>query len=242
MNAEKRSFQLRVIDSLVERLLRSGIDGVGPLRSASSVAADARAATATEGEGERQRAGGRGSEGEGERQRAGGRGSDEDAVDKVIRRHVRLAALEGAVTGLGGFVTLVVALPANVWAFHLLAIRMVAAIAAIHGHDVSTAEVRTAVLLALAGDEARDILHRAGAMARQGRLTSIALRGLPPSALMAVNKGVVFRLLVQFSRSGLARFGKLVPGMGGVIGGAVDAYLMREIGQRARKDFARAAA
>jgi hypothetical protein len=203
-----------MIDSLVERLLRSGIDGLGPLRSASMIAADARAGAAT----------------------------DEAAVDQIIRRHVRLAASEGVVTGLGGFVTLVVALPANVWAFHLLATRMVAAIAAAHGHDLSAVEVRTAVLLALVGDDAPDILHRAGAIARQGRLTSLALRGLPPSALMAVNKGVVFRLLVQFSKSGLARFGKLVPGIGGAIGGMVDAYLMREIGQRARKDFARAAA
>jgi hypothetical protein len=213
MNAQKRSERLQAVDGLVERLLRSGIDGMGPLKAASVVAADSRAAAPT----------------------------DAAAVDRVIRTHVRLAALEGFVTGLGGFVTMV-ALPANVWVFHVLATRMVAAIAAVHGHDVSTDEVRAAVLLTLAGDDAGDILRRAGAVAGQGKLTSLALRGLPPSALMAVNKGVVFRLLVRFSRSGLARFGKLVPGIGGLIGGGVDAYLMRRIGQRARKDFARAAA
>ena len=209
MNAQKRSVQPRALDGLVERLLRSGIDGLGPFASAAVVAANARAATPTEAA----------------------------AVDRVIRNHVRLAAAEGFLTGLGGFVTMVVALPANVWAFHLLATRMVAAIAAIHGHDVSTAEGRAAVLLTLAGDDADDILRRAGAIAGQGKLTSVALRGLPPPALMAVNKGVVFRLLVRFSRSGLARFGKLVPGIGGAIGAGVDAFLVRRIGQRARKDF-----
>jgi hypothetical protein len=209
MDAKKQSVQPRAVDGLVARLLRSGIDGAGPLAAASVVAAKARAAAPTEAA----------------------------AIDRVIRTHVRLAALEGFLTGLGGFVTMVVALPANVWAFHLLATRMVAAIAAIHGHDVSTAEVRAAVLLTLAGDDAGDILRRAGAITGQGKLTSVALRGLPPSALMAVNKGVVFRLLVRFSRSGLARFGKLVPGIGGVIGGGVDAYLMHRIGRRARNDF-----
>jgi EcsC protein family len=213
MDEQNRPARLQAVDGIVERLLRSGIDGIGPLAGASALAADARAATPTEA----------------------------DAVDRIVRNHVRLAAAEGFLTGLGGFVTMIVALPANVWAFHLLATRMVATIAAIHGHDVSRDEVRAAVLLTLAGDDAGDILRRAGAVAGQGKLTSLALRGLPPSALMAVNKGIVFRLLVRFSRSGLARFGKLVPGIGGVIGGGIDAYLMRQIGQRARADFGRSA-
>jgi hypothetical protein len=214
MTDNRQPARLQAIDSLVERLLRSGIDGIGPLQPAADVAAEARASTPT----------------------------DAAAVERIIRTHVRLAATEGFLTGLGGFVTLLVALPANVWAFNILATHMVGAIAAVYGHDLSATEVRTAVLLTLAGDDAGDILHRAGAVARQGRLTSLALRGLPPPALMAVNKGVVFRLLVRFSKSGLARFGKLVPGIGGLIGGGIDAFLMRGIGQRARNDFGKAAA
>ncbi|MBW3604510.1 MAG: hypothetical protein KY460_06265, partial [Actinobacteria bacterium] len=52
-----------------------------------------------EGEGERQRAGGRGPEGEGERQRAGGRGPDDD-TDVAIRTVERVLDL------IDGFVDL----------------------------------------------------------------------------------------------------------------------------------------
>lgn len=209
MNDDQRSWPARTAEGLVERLLRSGIDGVGPLDSASEVAARARAGTA----------------------------DDESAIDRIIREHVRLAASEGFITGLGGFVTMTVALPANVVAFHVLATRMVAAIATVRGHDPSSERVRTAVLLVLANEDANDILRKVGVRVGTGRLTSFALRGLPPSALMAVNKGVAFRLLVRFGEKSLTRFGRFVPGIGGLIGGGLDALLMRGLGRRARNEF-----
>jgi hypothetical protein len=209
MNDAQRSWPTRAVDDLVQRLLRTGIDGIGPLDSASEVATKARAASAT----------------------------DEDAFDRIIRDHIRLAASEGFLTGLGGFITMSVALPANVVAFHVLATRMVAAIAAVCGHDITTEKVRTAVLLVLADEDATDILRRAGVPSGSSRLTSFALRGLPPSALMAINKGVAFRLLVRFGEKSFSRLGRFLPGVGGLIGGGIDAYLMRGIGQRARAEF-----
>jgi len=209
MNDNQRSWPTRTVEGLVERLLRSGIDGIGPLDAATEVAAKARAATA----------------------------DDESAIDRIIREHVRLAASEGFLTGLGGFVTMSVALPANVVAFHVLATRMVAAIASIRGHDPSSERVRTAVLLVLANEDASDILRKVGVRVGTGRMTSFALRGLPPTLLMAVNKGVAFRVLVRFGEKSLARLGRFLPGIGGVIGGGLDAMLMRGLGRRAREEF-----
>jgi hypothetical protein len=214
MNDPAETWPAQAVESLVDRLLRTGIDGAGPLASASDVAANALRAAST----------------------------DEAAVERIIRNHVRMAASEGFFTGLGGFINLSVSLPVNVVAFHLIATRMVAAIAAVRGHDPTSDEVRTAVLLVLAEDDAGDILRRAGVAVGTGRLTSFALRGLPPSVLMTVNKGVAFRVLVRLGQKGLSRFGRFVPGIGGVIGGAIDAMLMRRLGRRARAHFPRAAA
>jgi hypothetical protein len=214
MNDAQQSQFGQAVEDLVDRLLRFGVDGAGPLPSAAAVAADALAATST----------------------------DDAAIKRIIRNHVRLAASEGFVTGLGGFITLAVALPANVVAFHVIATRMVAAIAAVRGHDPTGDEVRTAVLLVLAEDDARDILRRAGVGVGAGRLTSYALRELPPTLLMAVNKGVAFRVLVRFGQKTFSRFGKFVPGIGGFIGGTIDAVLMRRLGRRARTHFPRVAA
>ena len=51
--------------------------------------------------------------------------------DDIIGAHLRLAAGNGFVTGLGGFVTLPIALPANVAGFYIVATRMAGAIAAV---------------------------------------------------------------------------------------------------------------
>ena len=87
--------------AMVEKLLDVGIDGRGPFDSATEVAAKA---LAKEPDPER-------------------------AVDAIVKSHLKLAMANGFVTSLGGFITMPVALPANVTGFYLLATRMVAAVA-----------------------------------------------------------------------------------------------------------------
>lgn len=208
--AEDPSRTDRVVESVLDRLLRTGIDGLGKIDSAQSVA-DAALRKA---------------------------GDPEQAVDAIVSQHIKLAATGGFVTGLGGFVTLPVALPANVIGFYVIATRMVAAIAAVRGHDLKDESVRSAVLLALSGDDATEILRKAGGGVITGRATAFALGRLPPAALMAVNKGVAFRIVVKLGQKGLGRLGRMVPLAGGVIGGGVDAYVMRRIAKHARKELA----
>ena len=194
--------------ALVERLLDAGIDGRGPFESAQAVAASAR-----------------------EKSR-----SDEAAVNAIVRRHVATGVAGGFVTGLGGLVTMAVAVPANVIEFYLTATRMVAAIAVVRGYNLSQAQIRTAVLLTLVGAEADDVLHKAG-LGAGGRITDLATRRLPDSALMIVNKAVGFRLVSQLGRGVLSRFGRAVPVIGGAVGAGLDGYLMTRIAEHARTEF-----
>jgi hypothetical protein len=192
----------------MQRLVDVGIDGLGRLDPAREVAEEARKAA----------------------------GSTEEAISQVIRSHHRLAAAGGFVTGLGGFVTMPVALPANVVGFYVIATRMVAAIAHLRGYRVRRDEVRAAVLLTLVGADAEDVLAKAGLTATGG-VRGLALRRLPGPALMVVNKAVGFRLLSQVSRRGLARMGRAVPLAGGVIGAGLDTWLLRQIAAAAREEF-----
>ncbi|MGL4173224.1 MAG: EcsC family protein [Actinomycetota bacterium] len=194
--------------TVVERLLALGLDGRGPFASAQSVADGA----------------------------LSGHGDAEQAVDAVVRSHVRLAAAGGFVTGLGGFVTLPVALPANVIEFYTIATRMVGATASLRGYDVHLPGVRSAVMLTLVGADADDVLRRAG-IKPTGRLAHLATQRLPGPVVMMVNKGVGFRLVTRAGRAALPRFGKSVPVVGGVIGAGVDVYLLRRIADHARREF-----
>lgn len=192
----------------VERLLDVGIDGRGSFDSATQVADNARDKNP----------------------------DPEQAIDDVVADHLKIAAAGGFVTGLGGFVTMPVALPANVASFYVVATRMAAAMATLRGYDVTAQEVRSAVLLSLVGADSGDLLRKAG-YAGTGRLANLAAQRLPGPVLMAVNKGVGFRLLTQAGRKTFARLGRGVPLMGAAVGAGLDAYLLRQIAQHVRAEF-----
>ena len=196
------------ISGLIESLLDTGIDGKGPFDSAQRVADVKRAEKPTA----------------------------EDAVDAVVSSHLKLAAAGGFVTGVGGFITLPVALPANVLEFYVVATRMVASIASLRGYDIKQPEIRSAVLLTLVGADADDLLKKAGVVAT-GRLSNLAAQRLPGPALMVVNKAVGFRLLSTAGKKTLTRFGKGVPVIGGVLGAGLDGYLLKRIADHARHEF-----
>jgi hypothetical protein len=196
------------VAAMIERLMDVGIDGGGPFRSAQNVAEFALAE----------------------------HGEVESAIDAMVRSHLRLAAASGFVTSLGGRVALPMALPANVLGFYLVATRMVASIAASRGHDISQTEVRSAVLLALVGADADDLLTRASD-ASSGHLVSLAAQGLPGPVLMAVRKGVMFRLLIRISKRAIPRSGRAGSLAGGLVGAGLDAYLLKRIADHARLGF-----
>lgn len=193
---------------MIERLLDVGIDGRGPFRSAQSAAEFALA----------------------EHREV------EPAIDALVRSHLRLAAANGFVTGLGGFAAIPIALPANVLGFYLVATRMVAGIATSRGHDISAPEVRTAVLLALVSADVDDLVGRAG-NAGSGQFFNLAAQRLPGPILMAVRKGILFRLLARIGKRSFARFGRAVPVAGGLVGAGLDTYLLKRIADHARFEF-----
>ncbi len=194
---------------LVQNILDHGLDGKGPVKSAVEVAEDARDSTE----------------------------SVEDAIEKVVRSGYIGGAAGGFVTSLGGFVTMPVALPVNVLEFYLQATRMVGAIAHLRGYDTEDPHIRTAILLALVGSDADAILSKAGVAVGTGAVSNLAMGQLPKPALMLVNKAVGFQLLKSVGEKGLSKLGRGIPLAGGLVGAGVDAYMMKQIADTARKEF-----
>lgn len=199
------------ITKLVQGLLSVGIDGLGPLSSAAEVAQKAQKSEK----------------------------DVEKAIDKVVRKHVLGGGVGGLVTGLGGFVTMPVAIPVNVFEFYAQATRMVAAIAKLRGYDPSEPHVRTATLLTLIGAKSDQVLKQAGipVAVGGGRLASMALKRVPPAGMMVINKAIGFRLLSSFGTKVFSRFGRAVPVLGGVLGGGLDGFMMKRIAEQARREF-----
>lgn len=199
------------VQRLVQMLLDVGLDGRGPIDSATRVAEEMRREE----------------------------GDDEQAVRAIARGTMLRGGIGGFLTGLGGFATMPVALPVNVAEFYIQATRMVGAIAILRGYDISEERIRTAVLLTLVGSDTDSVLKKAGISTGTGRVASYALRGLPPGALMVVNKAIGFRLLRGVGAKTLSRFGRAVPVAGGVVGGGLDAWMMKKIADQAMREFPR---
>lgn len=193
---------------VIEQVMDLGIDGRGPFSSARTVADSAVAQYP----------------------------DVELAIDAMVRSHLRLAAANGLVTGLGGLVAIPIALPANVLGFYLVATRLVAGIASSRGHDIDQPQVRSAVLLAMVGADADDLLKKTSS-AGTGRLLNLAAQRLPGPALMAIRKGVTFRLFCRIVTRSPARLGRFGPLTGGVVGAGLDAYLLKRIADHARLEF-----
>lgn len=198
------------IDRLVTMLVDTGLDGRGPLSSARELADGALAKSG---------------------------GDREQAINRLARSTVLTGGIGGFVTGLGGFVTMPVSLPVNVAEFYIQAVRMVGGIATLRGYDLAEPRVRTAVLLTLVGSDSDEVLKKAGMATAGSRVTSYALKGLPPAALMVVNKAVGFRLMRGVSEKVLSRFGRGIPVAGGLVGGGIDGFMMKKIADHAMKEF-----
>lgn len=201
-------------NAFVGKLMDFGIDGVGPLAPSSKTVAAARREN----------------------------GDVQKAIDDIVKSHIKLAGAGGFITGFGGLFTLPVALPANVLGFYTVATRMVAGIAELRGYDVNDRATRSAIMLALVGADAEDLLRKAGlstaaGLAGSGRLAQLATSRLPKTAGMMVNKAVGFRLITAMGGRLLGRVVRFVPVAGGLVGAGLDGFLMKRIAQHAQREF-----
>ena len=163
--------------------------------------------------------------------------ADDDArVRALIRWEMTKNFTSGFLTGLGGLITLPIAIPAALGASWLIIARMTAAIAEIYGHDTREDRVRTMILLSIVGDSVEEVLKRAGI--QMGRnLTRRAISQISGKTLIEINKRIGFRLVTKAGERGVVNLTKAVPVVGGFVGGSFDAVYCRQAGRVAMKLF-----
>jgi uncharacterized protein (DUF697 family) len=159
-----------------------------------------------------------------------------EKVNSLIRWQNSKAATSGFIAGLGGAITMPISIPANVASVLYVQVRMIAAIAKMGGHDLRDDRVKTMVYVCLCGNAAKDILKELGIVAGK-KFAENAIKKISAKTLIAINQKVGFRLITKFGQTGLINLGKMVPVLGGVIGGTFDATSTNIIGNVARNKF-----
>ena len=161
---------------------------------------------------------------------------NDSRVDSMINWETAKNFSTGFLTGLGGLLTLPVAIPASLGASWLVQARLAAAIAIIYGHDPSEDRVKTAILLAIIGQDIKEVCKQVGIKITT-KLSHKMIEKIPGKILIEINKKVGFRLIAKAGEKSVINLTKAVPFVGGVVGGTFDAVTCRACGKTAKKCF-----
>ena len=158
------------------------------------------------------------------------------AAKSLINNQLLKCTTSGFLSGLGGITTLAVTLPANVTSVLYVQLRMIAAIAKLGGFDPNDDQVQSLVYACMTGQAVGDILKGAGIKLGQ-KFATAGINKITGAALTKINQAVGFRLITKFGETGIINLGKMVPVVGGVIGGGFDLMTTRVIAANAYKLF-----
>lgn len=147
-----------------------------------------------------------------------------DAARAMTNMQLVKNAASGFLSGAAGFFALpvlIAAIPANIANVLYVQLRMVVALAKMGGYDIRSDQVQTMVYACIAGSAATDILKDAGIKVA-GKLAEGAIKQIPRATLTKINQAVGFRLITKFGETGAINLGKMIPIVGGMVGGSFD--------------------
>ncbi|MGB9377874.1 MAG: EcsC family protein [Mycobacteriales bacterium] len=181
-------------DEIGANVLRHGRRGIGRFHSPERVVGDIRAAHPYD--------------------------TKERTIERLVALHCSQGALQGAISGIGGLFTLVIALPLSLFAGGVIQARLAYCIALVYGHDPDSPETEARVAGCLVGVGGTS-LAALGVGAPRGLASAIKRRAL---------RRVGVKLLTRVGGEGAAR---LIPVAGAAAAGAMDYVFTRGVAQRA---------
>ena len=160
----------------------------------------------------------------------------EEACKAMIRNQITKCATSGFITGFGGFITMPVTLPANITSVIYVQMRMIACTSYMAGFDLDSDQTQTLVYACLAGVAVNNVIKQAG-IKFGVKFANGLIKKIPGKVLIKINQKVGFRFATKFGTKGIINLGKLIPGVGAVIGGGLDLVETKIIAKRSYKWF-----
>ncbi|TGL06737.1 EcsC family protein [Leptospira levettii] len=153
------------------------------------------------------------------------------AAKSLVRWQTAKAATSGFLTGLGGIVTMPITIPASVASYLYIQLRMISSIAILAGFDPKSDKVKTIAYICLAGTGTADVLLKNAGIKIGEKLTNEAIKRIGVETIKKINSAVGFRLMTKFGTTGIVNASKLIPIVGGIIGGTFDATTTKTVGE-----------
>jgi hypothetical protein len=129
-----------------------------------------------------------------------------------------------------------VAIPANIGSVIYVQMRMIACTAYMADYDLNSDQTQTFVYACLAGVAVNSLLKQAG-IKFGVKFANGVIKKIPGKVLTKINQKVGFRFITKFGSKGIVNLGKMLPGVGAIVGGGLDLVETKVIADRAYKWF-----
>lgn len=160
----------------------------------------------------------------------------EEACRAMLKNQIAKCTTSGVVTGFGGFITMPVAILANVGSVIYVQMRMIACVAYMADYELDSDQTQTFIYACLAGVAVNGLLKQAGIKIGV-KFTNGLIKKIPGKVLTKINQKVGFRFITKFGTKGIVNLGKLLPGVGAIVGGGLDLVETKIIAERAYKTY-----
>lgn len=156
--------------------------------------------------------------------------SNDDLARKIVNRKTLKNGLVGAATSAGGFITLPIAVPADLIASWKIQIFMAMSIAHVYGLEPDNADLRTDVYLILAGDSAKEALKRVGIEISKGVTKKAIQKYITREIMVKIWKIVPQKIITKAGQKSMTSFMRMVPLAGIPVGFIFDYIATRTVG------------
>ena len=137
---------------------------------------------------------------------------------------------------VGGVILIPITLPFNITSVLYIQIRMIAAIAHLAGYDIKDEKVKSMIFLCLVGNSAMEILKEIGIIVGK-QFTSNTLKKMTAKGIVHVNQAIFVKIMSKMGEKTSLSTSKIIPIIGGIIGGSVDMIATKIMANTAKKIF-----
>jgi hypothetical protein len=159
--------------------------------------------------------------------------TDDDLAHKIVRRKSLKCGMVGAATGIPGLLALPATIPADLIACWRIQIVMAVAVARVYGHSARTTDLKTDILLILAGNAAKEALKRLGIEVGKSITKNVIDKVITREVMKAIWKVVSQKIITKAGEKSFTSFMKAVPLVGAPVGFAFDYPAARIVGHNA---------
>ncbi len=157
--------------------------------------------------------------------------SCDELAKRIVQRKSIKNGFVGAVTGLGGVITLPVSIPTDLACSWRIQASMAFSIAYIYGHTKDTTDLKTDLYLILAGDSAKEALKRFGIEVSKSITKKAVEKYITRDVMVKIWKVIGQKIITKAGEKSLTSFAKMVPFVGAPVGFIFDWVATQTIGK-----------